>query len=167
MQQAQIELWVLEAQSGDKDAFSALCEHFYPKILGFAVKIGADIHLAEDAGQEALLKLSRTIYKLRDPASINSWVYKLVRWQVLDLMKSGQRYQSLDNSEIVASEPDDRREELSELLQQLPPVERQVLFLFYLEQFSITEIGRILEIPTGTVKSRLFRARKLLKQCIE
>ena len=70
MLQAQVELWVLEAQAGDKHAFSALCQHFYPSALGFAAKIAGDSTLAQDAVQDALIKLSKTIYKLEDPATI-------------------------------------------------------------------------------------------------
>jgi RNA polymerase sigma-70 factor (ECF subfamily) len=77
MHQAQIELWVLEAQAGSKVVFSALCQHFYPSAIGFAVKVGGDVTLAEDAVQDALLKLSKTIYKLQDPATINAYTHPI------------------------------------------------------------------------------------------
>ncbi|MCL1048564.1 RNA polymerase sigma factor [Shewanella abyssi] len=172
MQQAQVELWVMEAQAGSKKAFSALCQHFYPRAIGFAIKIAGDMNLAQDAVQDALLKLSKTIYKLEDPATINAWVFKLVRWQVLDHLKTQNRYQSLDDlkaneCEIVEAEHGDETKDLQQVLIMLPPIEGQVLYLFYLEQFSIAKISKILEIPEGTVKSRLFRARKLFKQYLE
>lgn len=172
MQQAQIELWVLEAQAGDKQAFSALCQHFYPSAIGFAAKVAGDSALAQDAVQDALLKLSKTIYKLEDPATINAWVFKLVRWQVLDHLKLQNRYQSLSDVdahkyEVLEKKPDEAIEGLKHGLSKLPTLEGQVLHLFYLEEQSIAEIARILEIPKGTVKSRLFRARKLFKQHLE
>jgi RNA polymerase sigma-70 factor (ECF subfamily) len=175
MQQAQIELWVLETQAGSQQSFSALCHHFYPSAIGFAVKVAGDVNLAEDAVQEALLKLSRTIHKLQDPATINAWVFKLVRWQVLDLIKQQKHYQNIENIEVVAPISNDSDEVnannstdgFKALLAQIPLVEGQVLYLFYLQEFSITDIARILEVPIGTVKSRLFRARKMLKQQIE
>ncbi len=172
MQQAQVELWVLEAQAGDKHAFSALCQHFYSSALGFAVKIAGDSTLAQDAVQDALIKLSRTIYKIEDPATINAWVFKLVRWQVLDHLKVQNRYKSLSDIEVSEGETaevgtDDVMQGLKLAIAKLPPLEGQVLYLFYLEDLSITDVCRILEIPKGTVKSRLFRARKLFKQYIE
>lgn len=172
MQQAQIELWVLEAQAGDKQAFSALCQHFYPSAIGFAAKVAGDSTLAQDAVQDALLKLSKTIYKLEDPATINAWVFQLVRWQVLDHLKTQNRYKSLTEVDVhkyeaVDIKPDEAIEGLKHGLSKLPPLEGQVLHLFYLEELSIAEIAKILEIPKGTVKSRLFRARKLYKQHLE
>lgn len=172
MLQAQVELWVLEAQAGDKHAFSALCQHFYPSALGFAAKIAGDTTLAEDAVQDALIKLSKTIYKLEDPATINAWVFRLVRWQVLDYLKVKNRYKSLSDIEIseceaVETEPEEVMEGVKLGLSKLPSLEGQVIYLFYLEELSIAEISNILEIPEGTVKSRLFRARKLFKQVLE
>jgi len=171
MQQAQIELWVLETQAGSQQSFSALCRHFYPSAIGFAVKVAGDINLAEDAVQEALLKLSRTIHKLQDPATINAWVFKLVRWQVLDLIKRQKHYQNIEDIEVVAPIADvnanNSTDGFKALFAQIPLVEGQVLYLFYLQEFSVTDIARILEVPIGTVKSRLFRARKMLKQQIE
>lgn len=95
-----------------------------------------------------------------------------MRWQVLDQLKQQNRYQSLDvygaiESEVIESEKADEPKALKQALSLLPPVEGQVLYLFYLEQMSVAKIARILEIPVGTVKSRLYRARKMFKQQLE
>ena len=69
--------------------------------------------------------------------------------------------------EIAVDLPDPDRDlearELERGLQRLPPFEREVLSLFYLEELSLAEVAQVLAIPVGTVKSRLFRARNLLR----
>ncbi|WP_259649667.1 RNA polymerase sigma factor [Shewanella sp. MBTL60-007] len=161
-----MELWVLEAQAGSRDAFSALCLHFYPSAISFGVKLCGQLPIAEDATHNALIRLSKTITRLEDPAAINSWIFKLVRWQVLDIIKHESRYQALqpsDLQQVTAMAEDDS---LTQAIASLPKIEGQVIHLFYLEGLSAKEIGNVLEIPTGTVKSRLFRARERLKQAL-
>ena len=99
-------------------------------------------------------------------------MFRLVRWQVLDYLKVNNRYKSLSDIEIseceaVEAEPEEVMEGVKLGLSKLPPLEGQAIYLFYLEELSIAEISNILEIPEGTVKSRLFRARKLFKQVLE
>lgn len=158
---------MLEAQSGDSKAFSELCQHFYPSAISFSIKLCGDIHLAEDAVQSALLKLSKTISKLRDPAAINAWVFKLVRWQVLDMLKQQNRYRSMEGTEPLYSEDQLEQYDLAKAIAALPDIEGQVICLFYLAQLDLNEVAAVLEIPTGTVKSRLFRARERLKQALQ
>lgn len=158
---------MLEVQLGDSKAFSHLCQHFYPSAISFAVKLSGDIHLAEDAVQNALLRLSKTVNNLRDPAAINAWVFKLVRWQVLDMLKLQKRYQPIDNSKLLYSEDKYQGHDLAIAIAALPDIEGQVICLFYLAQLDLNEVAAVLEIPTGTVKSRLFRARERLKQALQ
>ncbi|WP_299803439.1 RNA polymerase sigma factor [uncultured Shewanella sp.] len=157
----------MEAQTGSRDAFSALCQHFYPGAISFAVKLCGDVHLAEDAVHNALLRLSKTVNKLRDPGAINTWVFKLVRWQVLDMSKQQKRYQPMVETAFFFSDDKFEDRDLAKAIAKLPSIEGQVIHLFYLEEFSLKDIAKVLEIPHGTVKSRLFRARERLKQLLE
>ncbi|MCL1131355.1 sigma-70 family RNA polymerase sigma factor [Shewanella sairae] len=131
------------------------------------MKLCGDIYLAEDAVQSALLKLSKTISKLRDPAAINTWVFKLVRWQVLYMLKLQNRYRSMEDTEPLYSEDQLEQYDLAKAIAALPDIEGQVICLFYLAQLELNEVAAVLEIPTGTVKSRLFRARARLKQALQ
>lgn len=132
---------MLEAQSGDSKAFSELCQHFYPSAISFAVKLCGDIHLAEDAVQNALFRLSKTVKKLRDPAAINAWVFKLVRWQVLDMLKLQNRYRSMEDAEPLYSEDKLEQYDLAKAIAALPDIEGQVICLFYLAQLELIPIN--------------------------
>ncbi|QSX40887.1 RNA polymerase sigma factor [Shewanella cyperi] len=162
--QAQIELWVLEAQAGDMDALARLYQHFTPQVMGFVLKKTANTSLAQDAVQEAWIKLSKRLSRLDDPAAFKSWLFQLAHWQVLDMAKQNARYAPAIEEQPQAQ--DTRAVDVADALTRLGTTEQEIIHLFYLEGFSLAEIGRILAIPTGTVKSRLFRARKQLEQLL-
>ncbi|NQY36812.1 MAG: sigma-70 family RNA polymerase sigma factor [Alteromonadaceae bacterium] len=172
MEQAQIDLWVLEAKQGDKNAFTHLCRHFHPNLLRFSYKLSTNEHLAHDAVQNSWLKITRSITRIEDPRAFRSWIYRSVRWETYDLLRKNKR---LDEKQIVddvdnfcATEPEQNDTwETGDLLNHistLPDIDKQSIHLFYLEQMSLQEISIVLEVPVGTIKSRLNRARKILKQ---
>ena len=138
-----------------------------PEKTLFAIKRLIGRQYAEDAVQNALLRLSKTVKKLRDPAAINAWVFKLVRWQVLDMLKLQNRYRPMEDTEPLYSEDKFEQYDLAKAIAELPNIEGQVICLFYLVQLDLNEVAAVLEIPTGTVKSRLFRARARLKQGLQ
>ncbi len=170
MQQAQLELLVMESQTGNQQAFACLIEWFHPQLVKFATQLCGSHALAQDAVQEAWIKISKKIRSLQDPRAFKSWLYRAVRWQVLDMLKAKpNQYQSLDGVEL--SEPLDEsaleQRQLVRLINQLADGDRDVVYLFYLAELAIAEIALVLDIPDGTVKSRLNRARKQLQQQIQ
>ncbi len=176
MIQAEIDLMVITAQQGNQKAFAVLYRHYLNPLVGFAYKICADRELANDAVQEAWIKAAKNIRQLNDPRTFKSWIYRLVRWKTIDLARAlstrDKHFESFDESAICESEMTDNHQlrdtntELSlvDFVDKLPKVEREMIHLFYLEDFRVAEISVILNIPTGTVKSRLNRARNILKQ---
>jgi len=168
MDNAKIQLLVIEAQQGSSDAFSALCQYFYPRILKFAIKLSSDEQLAHDATQNAFLKVAKSIRRLQDPKAFKSWLYQAVRWQVIDMAKGGSKRTELqcetDIENIAITEPCDSTSDLQEQINKLPDIDKQVIHLFYLESMTIQEISLILTTPQGTIKSRLNRARNTLKK---
>ncbi len=170
MTQAEEDLLVLSAQNGDHKAFSSLFRLYHKPLIGFAVKLSNNNEIASDAVQDAWIKAAKNIRQLNDPRAFKSWIYRLVRWKLLDSLKKqaieGSRLEVLDE-ETMANNLDSgsvKDEELSAAINRLPNVEKQIIYLFYLDEMKITEISIILEIPVGTVKSRLNRARQLLKE---
>jgi len=170
LNQAELDLLVLTAQNGSHKAFGLLVEIHHKPLVGFAFKLGNDRELANDAVQESWIKAAKNLRKLKDPRAFKSWIYRLVRWKVLDMLrrKSNEltQFEELDeesSSNVLDSEPSDN-ESLSIAIKQLPKTEKQIIHLFYLDEMKLAEISLILEIPIGTVKSRLNRARNMLKK---
>lgn len=168
MHQAEQDLLVLAAQNGNQRAFSLICQHYHKLLLRYAYNICSDKEIAQDATQEAWIKFSRNIHKLNDPRALRTWLYRLVRWCSIDLMREAERYHAnireLDDEDYgdKHEEISDKNEALRLAIKRLPIVEKQIIHLFYLDGLKINEIAAVLGIPVGTVKSRLNRARKLL-----
>lgn len=175
MLQAQIDLLVVEAQSGNTKAFECLVVYFHPQLLSFGLSLNSNRTVIDDALQETWISISRKLRTLKDPRAFKSWLFRVVRWRVIDLTKSkASQYESLDEHLLqggaeMSMELDESTLELRALKQaidQLADSEKSVITLYYLAEFSVFEISQILEIPEGTVKSRLNRARNQLQQII-
>lgn len=162
MEKAQIALWVVEAQQGDNASFDALYRHFQPLLFSYAYKSCHDNALAADAVHNAWLKVMHGLKKLQQPHAFRSWLYRAVRWQLLDQGRLVQ-HQSLDEAQLFTT-PGVAEMDLLRMVNQLPDDEREVIELFYLHELSIEEVSDILQLASGTIKSRLFRARQTLKQ---
>jgi len=174
--QAEQDLLVLAAQSGNRRAFAALFKLHHRPLLRFAAGFCSDHDLARDAVQDAWLGMARVLPGLHDPRAFRSWLYRRVRWRMLDAMRRSRHPQqqslqdtdeaslsSLDDSVQQAQQQADDSTRLRHAMQRLPLIDRQAIELFYLQQLQINEIAIVLEIPAGTVKSRLNRARKQLR----
>ena len=170
MYQAEEDLLVMAAQNGNQKAFSVIYQHYQKPLLRFAFKLCGDHEIAMDAVQETWIKCSNSLYKLKDPRAFKSWLYRMLRWKMTDLLRQKIRFnENLETltdgiaDQSAQKEPDDTSEVIS-AINRLPLVEKQIIHLFYLDEMKLAEIAAVLEIPLGTVKSRLSRARKMLKQ---
>ncbi|MDH7943733.1 sigma-70 family RNA polymerase sigma factor [Pseudohongiella sp. SYSU M77423] len=168
MQQAEEELLVLEAQDGDNRAFQQLFQRYQNALLRYGYKVSGDRQIAQDAAQEAWFRLARNIRQLDDPKAFKSWMYQLVHWSCIDLLKKTRDSdQQLDVSDVEPEFSDDnseQQESLNAAINRLPSLEKQMIHLFYLEEMSVRQVAQVLRISEGTVKSRLNRARRLLKE---
>jgi RNA polymerase sigma-70 factor (ECF subfamily) len=170
MHQAQQELLVLEAQSGNKKAFECLVIFFHPQLINFAYNLSGNHALAKDAVQDVWISMSKKLNKLEDPRAFKSWIFRALRWRVLDLIKvKAYQFQTIEdkNISVALDESEIERQELGKMIDKLPDRERSVIYLFYLVELPLAEIALVLEIPVGTVKSRLNRARANLQQQLQ
>ncbi len=171
--QAEQDLLVIAAQQGNEKAFQLLFKNYQKSLLRFAYKITNSSELAQDATQEAWIKTAKSIQQINDPRAFKSWIYRLVRWCSLDLVrhraKQDDRSESFNETEhlLAVEQAIDQSDEVHQAIEKMPPIEKQMIHLFYLDELKISEIAAVLKIPAGTVKSRLNRARKLLKTKFE
>lgn len=170
MNQAEEDLIVLSAQAGNERAFALLFRRHHAALVRFAARMSRDPQLAQEAVQEAWIRIAGRIRRLEDPRAFRSWLFRAVRWQVLDLLKR-PRYpeeslveEAVESPAETAPESPDGYPELVARIADLPAIERQSLHLFYLDEMKISEIAVVLDIPPGTVKSRLNRARNRLRE---
>lgn len=167
MEQAQQDLLVLEAQSGNQKAFECLVALFHPQLVNFASSLSGNHALAQDAVQDVWISISKKLRSLEDPRAFKSWIFRALRWRVLDLLKAkSYQYQQFDDNSFSVELDETAIEslQLKKMIANLPDNERSVVYLFYLVELPVAEIALVLEIPVGTVKSRLNRARSNLRQ---
>lgn len=173
MNQAEEDLLVLAAQNGNQQAFALIYQHYQKLLLRFAFKICNDKELAQDAVQEAWIKSASSLRRLDDPRVFKSWLYRMVRWKTTDLVRQKSQQQARveeyqdERYEQQLSDVVDTSEELTAAINRLPTLEKQMIHLFYLDELKISEIAVVLDIPVGTVKSRLNRARQMLRHKFE
>ncbi len=120
----------------------------------------------EDAVQDAVLKAYSKLYSLRDERYFKTWLIRILMNECYRKKREQTRLVPIDDSmEIPSSE--ENYSELYSAVMKLKQEIRIVIVLYYIEGYSVGEIGKILKIPQGTVKSRLYIGRRILKEELE
>lgn len=164
MERHETELLVVRAQLGDREALAELVRDWHQAVAEYARRmLTAD--LAEDVGQETWLAVVRGLPGLREPERFAPWLFTIARRVVMNQLRD--RYsEALVPSAEVEPDPSDAlldRVVVLRWLEELPMVEREVLVLFHLQDLSLDECAEVLGVPVGTVKSRLYRARRMIR----
>ncbi|MEK6325101.1 MAG: RNA polymerase sigma factor [Acidobacteriota bacterium] len=157
--------WVLRAQSGDREALNDLLKAVQEPLYRYILSLARDEHLAEDVLQEVFIRIYRKLRWLREPDVFRSWAYRIATRETLRRLKRERRWDDQVRDEAtlqaIPTPPSreelaaDRIEHLSQSLAKLSPASRAVVVLYYLHEMSLGEVAGVLEIPLGTVKSRL------------
>ena len=164
---------VVQAQQGDKDAFATLAAARADRFLATSYRILSDFALAEDATQQALVAIWRDLPQLRDPARFDAWSYRLLvracyaeghqsrRWGPnLRVMPADEP--TSDPIETVLD-----RDQLERGFQRLSLNHRTVLVLQHYLDLTVAEIAATLDVPVGTVASRLHNAMRALRAALD
>ncbi len=171
----QLTVWMhAVARDRDRAAFAGLFTHFAPRLKAFMRRGGASDDLAEDIVQEAMVQVWRKAH-LFDPdrAAVSTWVFKIARNKRIDRLRAENR-PSIDEDNYRADQPEDPgplEEAASEqaavtmrdLVSALPREQMQVIEKAFFEDKPHSEIAEELDLPLGTVKSRIRRALARLK----
>lgn len=182
---------IQRAREGDLDAFDSLIRRYEDQVFSVAYRMVGDEDDAADISQEVFLAFFRHLKEYRGDAKISTWLHRITVNMVKNFWSRRKRQgydltQSLDDCETGAGEglspvevipdaaPDPRRvaaaaelaETVERQLQRIEPEFREVIVLRFIEELSYEEIAEITGEPLGTVKSRLFRARRLLKDLL-
>ena len=130
-----------------------------------------DPQLASDITQEAISRALKKAHQLREEQAVGAWVYRILMNCWTDRYKADRHFESLaeeelpgENSPIEEYERDDLVSRVRRALGRLPFEQRQIIALVDLEGFSYSQVADILQVPIGTIMSRLCRARRQLKQ---
>ncbi|QLF69488.1 RNA polymerase sigma factor [Peteryoungia desertarenae] len=163
------------ARTGDENAIAQLAKLSAPSLLAHAARLLRSREMAEDAVQAAWIEIIRGLPRLVDDTAFLPWAMRIVSRRVAAIIRDRQKQRKLASewsvevglagSAQAPSDPD--AVSVRAMIDQLDPAHRAVLALFYLEEMSVAEVALSLDIPTGTVKSRLMHARQKLRNSLE
>ena len=164
------------ARNGDQAAFGELVRQYQKRVFALAVRMCPTPELAEEAAQEAFLAAWQGLPFFRGDSAFATWLYRLTSNACVDLLRKENRHQgpSLDDETVSAEVPDptptpekaveqqELRRQIEAGLQTLSPEHREVLR--EIQQLSYDEIADVLSLDLGTVKSRINRGRRQLRE---
>jgi RNA polymerase sigma-70 factor (ECF subfamily) len=171
-----------EIQNGNVDAFIKIIEEYKKLVAHIVFRMVGNPADREDLGQEIFIKVYQNLSKFRFESKFSTWISKIAYNTCLNFLnkKSTQiskTYASIEKdwdislsnqltplSELEESELKNR---LNQEIMNLPVHYRMAITLFHLQELSYQEISEIMNIPEGTVKSYLYRARQCLKEILE
>lgn len=167
--------------NGDVNAFEMLVREYEKNVYNLALRMVGNSEDAADMSQEAFIKAYNSLDSFRGDSKFSVWLYRIVSNVCLDFIRSRKRKQTVslsmedDNGDDVELDIADdtqsperlmdkrlTREAVRRGLASLPPGQRQILLLREIQGLSYDEIAEVLNVEAGTVKSRIFRARKKL-----
>jgi RNA polymerase sigma-70 factor (ECF subfamily) len=160
-----VEEIVRRAQRGDPRAMAVLMDELAPYVGRICGSVALD-H-ADDAAQETLIAVLRSVHTLREPRALRSWVRRIA---VREAIRASQRSRGrlpvgpLDPADVPTLADGATALEVRDVLDALTPEQRAVLVLRHVDGATDAELAAALDVPTGTVKSRLFRARAAFKE---
>ncbi|WP_432363141.1 RNA polymerase sigma factor [Sporosarcina sp. UB5] len=166
----QQEKWVRKIRMGNQAAFRQFYEAYAGPAIRTASAITRNREMAKDAVQETFIRVYRQIGSFNPALPFDPWFYRILTNECLRLMKKESplsTIESVENDLSLAEESFDQLTELYDVIQALDDSHRIPLILKYIKGFTEKEIAEILGLNQNTVKSRLFKGRKRLKEQLE
>ncbi|MCK4999320.1 MAG: RNA polymerase sigma factor [Anaerohalosphaera sp.] len=159
------QLLVMDAQDGSSKAMTELVSRWNRRMWVHAYRLTSDSGGAWDVTQQSWVGIIKGIRKLNDPASFRGWVYRIVTNKSMDWLKRNisDKAVSIDDVKEPAG-VESKSYGVADLLLKLDVKKRAVIYLRYFEDLSLVDIAIALQIPVGTVKSRLYSAKMEFKQ---
>ncbi len=169
------EYLVSSAKLGDQRAFDLLYKLRAPKLFAHANRLLGNLDQAHDATQDTWVEILKGLPRLTDDRAFASWAYKITTRRCARMIKTQQSQRKLATGlkgEVTPPSPEPGpgaadAHTVRSALSELPPDQRATVALFYLEDLSVAEVAHALDIPTGTVKTRLMHARAKLKETLK
>ena len=162
---------VIRCQARDDDAFEELVEMFQKRLSYYVERLVGDRHDADDVLQDVWVDVYRAIPNLRSPRAFRVWLYRIARDKVYTMFRKRSTWMNLtDDAELPADdrdEPEFSAENAARIhagLAALPPAQREVLVLRFIENMSYEEIAGATGCRLGTIRSRIHYAKQALRK---
>jgi RNA polymerase sigma factor (sigma-70 family) len=160
------------ARAGDRRAFDALARRWQRKLLAHAWRLLGDSEAARDAVQEGWIEIARGLSRLRDERAFPAWAFRIVSRRCARSIAAKVRGRKVaaavmdQETETASPESDRDHGRLRAAIRALPEEQRAAIALFHFEELSVAEVAVALDVPAGTVKTRLMHARRKLRAAL-
>lgn len=166
---------ILQYRAGNTSVLPALVQRYHKIFCERAYWITKDKETAKDIAQESWISIINKLHTLENIDSFKSWALRIIYTKAIDGLKNrNKESENLKFVSIIESGTKSIEEDsnlihiaLLKAIRKLPKEKQDIIRLFYAEEYSIIEISEFLNIPIGTVKSRLFKAREKLKSILK
>jgi RNA polymerase sigma-70 factor (ECF subfamily) len=151
------------------EAFEALLAAYQDKVFRLCYSMLGNRAQAEDAAQESFLRIWKSMERYRGDSALGTWVFSITRNVCLTAIskRAARRSAPIEEAERATPHAPERERDMLRLVAQLPENYRRVIMLFYMEERSYEEVARMLDLPEGTVKTHLHRARLQLATIVK
>jgi RNA polymerase sigma-70 factor (ECF subfamily) len=158
--------------AGRTESFGVLVERYDRAVYNLTLRTLRDVEEAKDATQEAFFKAFRSLRTFRTGSKFSTWIFSIAYHACCDRLARRKRYSDAElpdradegpGPELMAERRDESRR-LRDAIDALPEKYRVVVTLYHLQGRQYEEIARVLDLPMGTVKTHLFRAKELLRR---
>ena len=160
---------------GDTNAFTVLVDRYKDLVYTLALRMMKHTEEAEEAAQDTFIKAYKSLNKFKGDSKFSTWIYRVAYNTCLDRLKKNKRQQytveineytehqvkTLDNA-LDQIEAKEKEQTIQDCLALLPSEDSFLLTLYYFEELSLEEIGKIVSLKPNNVKVKLFRSRKKL-----
>ncbi len=180
-------LLIDRCKSGERSAFDTLIRGYEKRVYNLAYRLSGNYDDANDISIDAFLRVYQAIKLFRGEANFSTWLFRIVTNVYLDRRKRMQNKQHLSLEEYIELEENsvarqiedplptpgvlaelkERQDVLQGAIDSLPDYQRAMIVLYHKEGLSYEEIAEVLSLPIGTVKSRLNRARLVMREKLE
>jgi RNA polymerase sigma-70 factor (ECF subfamily) len=157
----------LLARGSRTEAFETLLADHQDRVFRLCYSMLGDRAQAEDAAQESFLRIWKSLDRYRGESALGTWIFSITRNVCLTAIAKRRKTAQIEDAARARPEPPQQERDMLRLVTQLPDNYRQVVMLFYMEEKSYEEVARLLNLPLGTVKTYLHRARKQLATIVK
>lgn len=157
--------WISRCRKGDVEAMTFLIDRHRNRLIRTATNLLRDRHEAEDVSQDAFIKAFRELSKLRDDRAFSGYLYRICVRLCMDRLRARKpEVAEFDSAQPSGGSLVENKVMVEKLLEQLPYDLRTTLVLREMEQLSYEEVAQVMNVPVGTVRSRLHTARERFRK---
>lgn len=168
--------WVQEVLSGNKQAYSHIINKYKNQLYATILGMTRNPHDAQDLVQEAFIKVYYQLGKYDNRGSFASWIYRVAINHCMDEFRKKRHIEvrmteesmekNLEHPEVIFLKKE-KNKQLELLMDTLPEDERMIILLRYVNELSYEEISELVDVPVSTVRNKLHRAKKKMRNTIK